>query len=802
MRLQSINIENFRSIGGSCDIPLDADVVLIHGLNGAGKTSVLSAIELAATGTIAHLDRARDKGYLGHLAHRGNDLGRVSLSVSGSGKRSFSEMTVDAAGPHGRLLLDAPDASFFTERCFLPQTTLGRLLEIYAPGDKQESQSSLVNFVKSLVGLDDLDALIDGLAASTHINRALKSSPAWTVAQMRSKSLDEEIRTARLSLAEHERELVVSETALARLLDVKTDDTPLDTLADLGSARLSSLEIEDGVLLHSAELQLQAAQATSSRLSASPMANSESADELESKFSTWWIEGDGKQLISRGSEVCSLVGLSSWEPHSAVEQSAVTSAEVSRNLIAVEGEIESRQILDEQVTEAHNRIEQLKRSVADRDQLKELTNVSPDVLQLAELLAIALPLAVGDSCPLCDQTFAGGANALQSHINTKIARLSAQASASLKYATEIQDLTKRLRDYESMAASLSRELSSATDYQALDLRRRALSNAQYILSQLAPLTSRANEMQLAIDERRSLEVRNSRDHQLGQQVLNTLSSIASSLDFELADNTLDKQIDQSIAEVSHRLLRRNEIVRFSDQLEEAMSNFLSTRDVYARASRTLRSLSEEAERSRLGNNEATRRKESASSLRREAERVRSATMRGVFDDNLNRAWSDLFRRLAPREPFVPQFKRDDRASRTVNIELETIDRSGVPAASPGAMLSYGNVNTAALSLFLSLHFAVKPVLPWLILDDPIQSMDDVHVANFAALIKQLTRTRGRQVVIAVHQRELFDYLRFELTPASNDQSLLAVSIEKSDDSSTSIRHERFEYEEDKSITAA
>jgi DNA repair protein SbcC/Rad50 len=54
---------------------------------------------------------------------------------------------------------------------------------------------------------------------------------------------------------------------------------------------------------------------------------------------------------------------------------------------------------------------------------------------------------------------------------------------------------------------------------------------------------------------------------------------------------------------------------------------------------------------------------------------------------------------------------------------------------PGSMLSSGNLNTAALTLFLALHFSVSSRLPWLVLDDPVQSMDEVHIAQFAALIR-------------------------------------------------------------------
>ena len=58
--------------------------------------------------------------------------------------------------------LDIADARYFAERCYLPQAILGRLLEIYND-QKTNTTSPLTLFVKELLGLDPLDAQIDGL---------------------------------------------------------------------------------------------------------------------------------------------------------------------------------------------------------------------------------------------------------------------------------------------------------------------------------------------------------------------------------------------------------------------------------------------------------------------------------------------------------------------------------------------------------------------------------------------------------------------------------------------------------------
>lgn len=44
-------------------------------------------------------------------------------------------------------------------------------------------------------------------------------------------------------------------------------------------------------------------------------------------------------------------------------------------------------------------------------------------------------------------------------------------------------------------------------------------------------------------------------------------------------------------------------------------------------------------------------------------------------------------------------------------------------------------------------------------------MDDVNVTHFAALLRTLSKEQGRQIIIAVHDRQLFEYLKLELSPA-------------------------------------
>jgi exonuclease SbcC len=166
----------------------------------------------------------------------------------------------------------------------------------------------------------------------------------------------------------------------------------------------------------------------------------------------------------------------------------------------------------------------------------------------------------------------------------------------------------------------------------------------------------------------------------------------------------------------------------------------------------------------------------AKELSRLAQVERTDIVRRVFNDSLNAAWKDLFVRLAPDEPFVPAFALPETTKGAVEATLETLHRDGGKGGNPRAMLSAGNLNTAALTLFLALHLSVKSQLPWLIIDDPVQSMDEVHISQFAALLRTVAKQHDRQIILAVHEKALFDYLNLELSPAFEGDSLITVEL--------------------------
>jgi DNA repair protein SbcC/Rad50 len=270
------------------------------------------------------------------------------------------------------------------------------------------------------------------------------------------------------------------------------------------------------------------------------------------------------------------------------------------------------------------------------------------------------------------------------------------------------------------------------------------------------------------------------------------------LDDESPHKTLD-HLEQHAIEEMASIDERQQIRR------AALADVRSLRDTATALQEQRKALRRNAARMKTVNEAlatANSRRETTRHLATIANEARAAVVRRVFSDALNRIWRDLFIRLAPDEPFIPTFLVPDPSSGPIVAVLKTMHRSGGQGGSPGAMLSAGNLNTAALTLFLALHLSVEPRLPWLVLDDPVQSMDEVHVSQFAALLRTLAKTHSRQILIAVHERALFEYLALELSPSYDGDRVITVELARSADGDTLAEPKQRVWEPDRAVVAA
>jgi hypothetical protein len=151
----------------------------------------------------------------------------------------------------------------------------------------------------------------------------------------------------------------------------------------------------------------------------------------------------------------------------------------------------------------------------------------------------------------------------------------------------------------------------------------------------------------------------------------------------------------------------------------------------------------------------------------------------VVDAQLTRVEPLLQRIYATADPH-PSL-RDIRLALSISRgkgRLDTpLDDSQRPisASQPAAVLSSSQRNALAVSVFLALNLGV-PSLPLkaAMLDDPLQSLDDV---NLLGLIDLLRRTKDlRQLVVSTHDRRFGRLLERKLRPITAEQRTVVIEL--------------------------
>lgn len=806
MRLKSLHVKDFRSIDGEVDISLDAPIVLIHGPNGAGKTSLLSAIELALTGTVPSLSRA-EPDYLMYLPHKDRPFGEVRLEMVGDdGAVLGSSLKVTTEMVTGSALLNESNAKFFSERSYLAQSTLGRLLEIYQHSEKK-SDSPLTRFVKELLGLDRMEALISGLYTAGNIARLKVPVPAY--GENRDGILLDEAEVAAFAaqISEAETALGTHEDILrARLAAV--DPNLIGHLAgDIILALDAVSEENDLIALLRARRELEVSQigwdATKRQEPTGPSrAEIEVANQTAvSAFETWTLaEGQSANaLLDRASAFFADVSTSNessfGERARVLTDRIETDIERIRRVVAAHDmAVAQRDMLSRQLAEAKARIERLDTEVS-------LASASNEAF--ARSLSDLMTHVDGDICPICDRDFSEVSETpLSAHVTAKVATMIEQAGrlqALLQSRTNTQGEESRL-DRQIQAATSG--LISITELTALKTRAADLTDVQSQLDEAAPRFSNGDRyLHEAATAAQALVASQTAD-QSANVLRSNIEQLAHRLgdEFEPAATTeqlldgLTKTIKQQELSLTHRQTARRDAI-------DAARSVIASRDMLT----GLRNKRGEVEK-RLSIRTSQKLRadkiiDVAKDITRQTREARGRVVRRVFNDELNAVWRDLFVRLAPEEPFIPAFAIPETASIDVEAVLETHHRRGGRGGNPRAMLSAGNLNTAALTLFIALHLSVKRKLPWLVIDDPVQSMDEVHIAQFAALLRTLSKQMGRQVIIAVHERSLFDYLSLELSPAFPGDRLNVVELGRSAMGQTICRWDAHHFVADRAIVA-
>ena len=791
-RLGNVLIENFRSLNGTVSIPLDAPIVLLHGSNGMGKTSVLSALELALTGQIEHLQRV-DSQYASHLLHRGSAKGYIKLTQAGVSKGvSFGgTVQITKAGKTGKNLLPQVEAKFFSERCYLPQSALGRLLELYQNPDTKDKTSPLTKFVKDLLGLDQLDAVVDGLYPALHVTRVRNLVPDYRRLEAMKSDVDRKAATCRARGAELSLTVSANRNELANgLRSLYGDDDPIHGLLSKPAELKKAIEQDTK---HEREIvrltrTRQEVASLGQRWARIPQTVAVRARQDKEHLHQQarheyekWLAGPGAQLEAILKSIADL--FPSLPPVAGTDPADVLAS--TQSFIA--SEHTRCQTLLEKSANAAALVKKLnaalvrsKARLADID--AELGKLAGDSEDLAHALAGIVPHIHDDVCPVCSRDFKETRKrSLSTHVAASIAALTQQAGKLKDYTRERTQEAGRIRTAEQEILTARKGELPAKTISELTVRVARLSEAAQKLEALKSTVAKGSALLKRHVATREDLARASVGDEVSIEIKKDLDKWATSVLGRSADafNSTDELIKALLKALNDRMSELQRKQAGKSELLSLVSKYIEVRGEAQENSKQRVSAEKESVSFRSAERNIEQVRSEAKHISEAASNARAAIVGRVFNTSLNKMWRDLFVRLAPNEQFVPAFKLPETGKGAIEASLETIhrrDRAG--GGPPGTMLSAGNLNTAALTLFLALHLSVARRLPWLILDDPVQSMDDVHISQFAALLRMISKGLDRQIVLAVHDRALFEYLSLELSPAFEDDRLITVELSR------------------------
>ncbi|MGB8842562.1 MAG: AAA family ATPase [Aliidongia sp.] len=806
-RLKSLYVKDLRSIDGEVTVSLDAPIVLIHGPNGAGKTSLLSAIELALTGAVPSLWRA-EPDYLAYLPHKDRPFGEVRLEVSeADGTVRTSTIKVTTGGVTGTPILAGAEASFFSERSYLAQSTLGRLLEIYQHAEKK-SDSPLTRFVKERLGLDRMEAVIGGLHSAGNIARLKGPVPAYGTVRDDISMMDKALK----NLKQQEHEVANSIAALDGQLreSLATIDPALaDRITDLSElSRLLASDPEESALVEHVRTRREVEVSWASWTQANDADETPERASIEARNRTAraafeeWMRLNGvniETLLARAGALFADLSVSRESgygdrAHSLVVRVQADLDRVQHLMSAHEKALQHRDGLTREIEEARTRVGRLD---------EQITMAADASESLARTLSALSTHIHGDICPVCDRDYSEtGSTLLAAHVAVKV-------SAMVEQAGRLQSLAKDRSATSAAVAQLDRQRAAATaellgdaELNHLKIRGADLTEVAGQLINGAPLMQEGDRLRdnASRAARSTLDLQNA--NRLVVALRDSLENLGRRVGIEAGD---DMPTAVLVERLKSAIEGREETLTRCQRARRSAVEAVASLGALNRERSNLQAEQREAEAAlatmRRQKADADQLIDLAKDLVRQTREARGRVVRRVFNDELNAVWRDLFVRLAPEEPFIPAFAIPDVAGADIEAILETHHRRGGTGGNPRAMLSAGNLNTAALTLFLALHLSVKAKLSWLVIDDPVQSMDEVHIAQFAALLRTLSKQMNRQVIIAVHERSLFDYLTLELSPAFEGDRLNIIELGRNAIGQTTSRWEPKLFVADRAIAA-
>jgi DNA repair exonuclease SbcCD ATPase subunit len=376
-----------------------------------------------------------------------------------------------------------------------------------------------------------------------------------------------------------------------------------------------------------------------------------------------------------------------------------------------------------------------------------LRDLRSDRTRLAEFLTEARSLVQGDACPVCEQHI--DHDHVLSRLDVRISQLP-------------EEETRLVRERAALASSARGEQKRS---EALAAQLSQLQVADGRLGREAAAATRLVESWAADVRQLTIEwgVRELAD------VAGGAKSVESVLD-PVAAKIRTLLIEAKAVQATDSLAK---VIEGEAEANRQRDVQIGRRDAVARVRQALESIARDAKGSEVA-------------IVRAAIERQLPTLRAVYE------------RLQPH----PLFNTLDVRFGTFGDRGEVYYRASLGEASGnvGMMFSAAQLNAVAVCVFVTLNLMRSPTgLDLLLLDDPIQNMDDYNVLGLIDLLRSVRASR--QLVISTHDDQIGQLFRRKLRPTGSGQRTVTHRFLSSDERGPHVVTTVDEFHEEPSLLA-
>lgn len=233
---------------------------------------------------------------------------------------------------------------------------------------------------------------------------------------------------------------------------------------------------------------------------------------------------------------------------------------------------------------------------------------------------------------------------------------------------------------------------------------------------------------------------------------------------------LPRAFESWFIETQSRVQQIQAVVRTEIAAHQALQEGLRVGNLESRLSARVASLSDADASVKSAQAALTARHDMVDRARHQSTRVVEETF-----TELEPVVQDVFARLSPHPTFdTLSFSHEVFRRRGTSVPIAH-DRMIGTSINPALIFSSAQANVAALCYFIGLAFASSESdFGFVLMDDPLQSMDDVNVLGFSDLCRFLRKEK--QVIVSSHEARLTNLLRRKLSPRNEPLHTVVIDF--------------------------